>query len=157
MLSWLATGSMDGYLEGVQELNAAGWPTPPFAISFISFHTMAALGTLFIGMTALGVLLLWRGKLFKTRWFLRALVWSIPLPLLSCQLGWIVAEVGRQPWAVYRLLKTADAFSTNVSGGQILFSIIGFGTIYLLLGALYIYILTKKIGHGPGPHLEKEV
>ena len=87
---------------------------------------------------------------------MRLLLWSIPLPLLACELGWIVAEVGRQPWVVYRVLKTADAFSTNVSGGEILFSIIAFGLIYLALGALYLLVLAKKVQHGPEPQTLEE-
>ena len=90
-----------------------------------------------------------RGKLSGSRRYLRLLLWSIPLPLLACELGWIVAEVGRQPWVVYRILKTADALSTNVSGGEVLFSIIAFGLVYLALGALYVFLLVRKIKRGP--------
>jgi cytochrome d ubiquinol oxidase subunit I len=80
---------------------------------------------------------------------LRLFIWSIPLPLAACQLGWIAAEVGRQPWIVYGLLKTAQAQSINVSAGEILFSIILFGIVYLLLGGLYIYLLVREVKHGP--------
>jgi len=149
MLSLLAFGDIDARVEGIEDLRAAGYPTPPFILTFISFHTMVALGMFFIAMTALGVFLLYRKKLYETRWYLKLLLWSIPLPLLACELGWITAEVGRQPWVVYRILKTADAYSTNVSGGEILFSIIMFGLIYLVLGALYIFILARKVKHGP--------
>jgi cytochrome d ubiquinol oxidase subunit I len=110
---------------------------------------MVGLGMLFIALTAWGVFLLVRGKLLQSRRYLRMLLWSIPLPLLACELGWIVAEVGRQPWVVYRLLKTADAVSTNVHGGEVLFSIIMFGLIYLALGTLYVFLLARKVKHGP--------
>lgn len=151
LLSWLAFGDIDAPIQGVKDLNAEGWPTPSLVATFASFHSMVALGLLFIGMTALGVLLLVRNRLERSRWFLWLLVWVVPLPLVACQLGWIVAEVGRQPWVVYRVLKTADAFSTNVRGAEILLSLILFGLIYLGLGALYVFILVRKLRHGPEP------
>ena len=155
-LSWMAFGDADAHVRGIQDLREAGWPTPPFVITFISFHTMVGLGFFFIVLTAFGVLLLVRHKLFETRWYLKLLLWSIPLPLLACELGWIVAEVGRQPWVVYRVLKTSEAFSTNVIAAEVLFSIIMFGLIYLALGALYIFILVRKVKHGPEPLFAKE-
>ncbi len=149
VLSWMAFGDADAYVPGIEDLREAGHPTPPFVITFVSFHTMVGLGTFFIVSTALGVFLLPRNKLYETRWYLKLLLWVIPLPLIACQLGWIVAEVGRQPWVVYRLLKTEDAHSTNVTGGEVLFSIIMFGLIYLMLGVLYVFILVRNVKHGP--------
>jgi cytochrome d ubiquinol oxidase subunit I len=151
MLSWLAFGDVDAPIQGVKDLREAGWPTPPLVPTFLSFHTMVGLGMLFIGLTGLGLLQLWRGKLYQSRWYLTLLLLAIPLPLVACELGWIVAEVGRQPWVVYRVLRTADAFSTNVSGAEILFSIVAFGLIYLALGALYLFILVRKVKRGPVP------
>jgi cytochrome d ubiquinol oxidase subunit I len=90
-----------------------------------------------------------RKKLFETTWLLKLFVWSIPLPLAACQLGWIAAEVGRQPWIVYGLLRTSEAHSATVTAEEILFSIILFGLVYLLLGILYIYILVREVNHGP--------
>jgi cytochrome d ubiquinol oxidase subunit I len=156
MLSLMAFGDIDAPVRGIEDLEKEGWPTPPMVPVFISFHTMVALGLMFITLTAWGVFLMMRGKLSGSRLYLRLLLWSIPLPLLACELGWIVAEVGRQPWVVYRVLKTADAFSTNVSGGEVLFSIIAFGLIYLALGALYLLILAKKVRHGPEPQSLEE-
>lgn len=156
VLSWLAAGSTDAEVEGIVDLREAGHPTPPFVPVFISFHLMVGLGMLFIGLNGLGVLLLAARRLEKIRLYLWLLPWAIPLPLVACELGWIVAEVGRQPWVVYRLLKTSDAFSTNVTGGEILFSIIMFSTIYLALGALYLFLLGKKVKQGPQPLAAKE-
>jgi cytochrome d ubiquinol oxidase subunit I len=114
---------------------------------------MVVLGLYFIAVTFYASLQLRRRKLFETKWLLRLFVWSIPLPLAACQLGWIAAEVGRQPWIVYGLLRTADAHSTTVTAGEIEFSIILFGLIYLLLGILYIYLLVREVNHGPlHPH-----
>ena len=149
ILSWLAYGDVDAHIDGVQDLREAGHPTPPLLPTFLAFHAMVGLGLLFIALTGYGVFVLWRGRLYDRRWYLRILVWSIPLPLLACQLGWIVAEVGRQPWVVYRILKTADAYSANVTGGEVLASIIMFSLIYLALGGLYLFALIRKIRHGP--------
>jgi cytochrome bd ubiquinol oxidase subunit I len=157
LLSWMAFGDIDAPVQGIEDLRAEGWPTPPLVPTFVSFHLMVVLGLFFIALTALGVLLLATKKLYQCRWYLRLLLWSIPLPLAACQLGWIVAEVGRQPWVVYRLLRTSDAFSQNVVAGEILFSIIMFGAIYLMLGVLYLFILVKKIKQGPQPLVAKEV
>jgi cytochrome d ubiquinol oxidase subunit I len=156
LLSWMSFGDADAHVPGIEDLRKEGYPTPPFVITFLCFHVMVGLGTLFIALTALGVLLLVLGRLYETRWYLKLLLWAIPLPLVAGQVGWIVAEVGRQPWAVYRLLKTADAFSRNVSGGEVLFSIVMFGLIYLALGALYVFVLVRKIKKGPEPYSPQE-
>ena len=157
MLSLMAFGDVDAHVPGLEDLREEGWPTPPFVITFLSFHTMVGLGTFFIALTAFGVLLLYRRKLFETRWYLKLLLWVIPLPLVACEVGWIVAEVGRQPWVVYRLLKTQEAHSANVSGGEVLFSIIMFGLVYLVLGVLYVFILARKVRRGPEPLSAVEV
>lgn len=157
VLSLMAFGDMDAHVPGIEDLRREGHPTPPFVITFISFHTMVGLGTLFIILTLFGVLLLYRKKLFDTQWYLKLLLWAIPLPLIACELGWIVAEVGRQPWVVYRVLKTQDAYSANVTGGEVLFSIIMFGLIYLALGALYIFLLARNVKRGPEPLPAKEM
>jgi cytochrome d ubiquinol oxidase subunit I len=118
---------------------------------------MVLLGLYFIGVTAYGVYLLYRKRLWYRPKFLKLLVWSIPLPLAACQLGWMAAEVGRQPWIVYRLLKTTDAVSITVTTGEILFSLILFVIVYLLLGGLYVYLLVKKVRHGIEPLPAREV
>ena len=109
-----------------------------------------------VGMMFLGGFLIWRKQetdtgRFLSRWWLRLMVISIPLPLAACEFGWVTAEVGRQPWIVYKLLKTQDAASITVGAGEILFSIIMFGLIYLLLGAIYVFLLTRKVRLGPEP------
>lgn len=157
ILSLMAAGDVDAHVPGIEDLREEGHPTPPFVLTFVSFHTMVGLGTLFIILSLLGVFLLYRKKLFDTRWYLKLLPWVIPLPLIACELGWIVAEVGRQPWVVYRVLKTQDAYSANVTGGEVLFSIIIFGAVYVALGALYVYTLARIVKHGPQSLTAKEV
>jgi cytochrome d ubiquinol oxidase subunit I len=156
LLSWMVAGDANAYIPGLDDFRNEGQPTPPLRMTFLSFHSMVGLGMLFIGVTGLGVFLLFRKRLYDAKWYLRLLPWCIPLPLLACQLGWVTAEVGRQPWVVYRLLRTQDAFSTNVTGTEVLFSILMFGFIYLLLGTLYVFLLVRQVRHGPEPVPSRE-
>ncbi len=149
ILSWMAFGDIDAHVQGINEFPPD--EIPPLWITFVSFHNMVVLGMFFIGITALSVYLLRGGKLFQKKWLLWAFVVSIPLPLAATQFGWVAAEVGRQPWIVYRMLRTDEAFSFNVTAGEVWFSIILFSIIYLLLGAVYIFLMYRKIKHGPEP------
>jgi Cytochrome bd-type quinol oxidase, subunit 1 len=147
LLSWMAFGDVNAQIKGINEFPPEN--IPPLWLTFVSFHNMVVLGLYFIGVTLYAYIQLRRKKLFETTWLLKLFVWSIPLPLAACQLGWIVAEVGRQPWIVYGLLRTSEARSATVTAEEILFSIILFGFVYLLLGSLYIYILVREVNHGP--------
>ncbi len=147
LLSLLAHGNPDAEIQGLNDFPRDEWP--PLALTFYPFHLMVALGMYFIALTSLGVLLWWRGRLYVSRWFLNLAVLSIPLPFIANELGWISAEVGRQPWAVYRVLRTADAFSHTVPAGQVLLSLVAFGLIYSLLFAVWIYLIRRQIRSGP--------
>ena len=127
---------------------------PPVVIPFLSYHVMVALGIYFAGLCFLGCLLLFRGTLFEKRWLLWIYVFSVIAPFAANQMGWVAAEVGRQPWIVYGLLRTSDALSKAVKADQVLFSILLFTFIYLLLFAVWIFVLDSKIRQGPdeGPH-----
>ena len=103
----------------------------------------------FVALTVTGLFFLWRGTLFEKRWLLRVFVLAVPLPYAANQLGWVTAEVGRQPWVVYGLLRTSDALSKAVVAGQVLGSIIMFIVIYALLFAVWVFVLDSKIKHGP--------
>ena len=155
VLSWLAFGDPNAPIKGINEFAADD--IPPLWLTFVSFHNMVILGMYFILIMFVATWKVYRGTLWGNTKLLKTLLWSIPLPLLACQLGWIAAEVGRQPWIVYHLLRTSDATSITVSAGEILFSIILFGLIYLFLGSLYVYLLVKKVQHGPEPENAKEV
>jgi cytochrome bd ubiquinol oxidase subunit I len=154
LLSWMAFGDVHAPVRGLNEFPYD--EVPPLWLTFVSFHNMVLLGVYFILVTGLGTMMLTRGTLWQSRKFLKLLLWSIPLPLIACQLGWIAAEVGRQPWVVYHLLKTTDAVSFTVTPGEILFSLILFTGIYLCLGSLYVYLLVRKVQHGPDPAAESE-
>jgi cytochrome d ubiquinol oxidase subunit I len=117
---------------------------------FQFYHIMVAIGMLLIGLTMLGSFFLWKGTLFQQRWLLTLFAWAVLLPQIANQVGWFAAEMGRQPWVVYGLLRTSDAFSKAVQANQVLFSLILFFAIYAILFGLFIYLLNKKIKHGPG-------
>ncbi len=110
---------------------------------------MIAIGMILIGMTVLAAYLLWRRRLFSKKWLMTLFVWAVLLPQIANQAGWYAAEVGRQPWVVYGLLRTSDALSKDVKANQVVFSLILFSLVYTLLFVLFIYLLNKKIKHGP--------
>jgi len=155
LLSWLAFGDVHAKIKGINEFQQND--LPPLFITFVSYHNMVALGMLFILLTLLATIQLYRKKLWESKKLLKIFTWAIPFPLIACQLGWISAEVGRQPWIVYNVLRTRDAVSTAVVAGDVVFSIILFALIYLLLGSLYVYLLVREIKHGPEPIEAKEV
>ena len=123
---------------------------------FQFYHIMVAIGMFLIALTLYASFLLWRGKLYDKRWLLHIFVWSVLLPQIGNQVGWFAAEMGRQPWIVYKLLRTSDALSKSVSANQILFAIILFTVIYIILFALFIYLMKKKIVHGIDEHEGQE-
>jgi cytochrome d ubiquinol oxidase subunit I len=122
---------------------------PPVMLPFLCFHLMVGLGSFFIALTLFALYLRWRGTLFEKRWLLRVFVVTVVGAYLVNQAGWVTAEVGRQPWVVYGMLRTRDAVSKSLSGDQVLSSIILFGLIYLMLFAVWVYVLNSKIQHGP--------
>ncbi len=147
LLSWLVHGDASMPVTGLSAF--APEDRPPVSIVFQSYHLMVAIGMLLIAIATLSVLYMWRNKLFETRWLLWILVFAVLGPQLANQLGWLSAEVGRQPWIVYDILRTSDALSAAVSSSQVLTSLILFGLIYLLLFVLFVYLLNEKIQHGP--------
>ena len=147
-LSFLLDYDFDAPVKGLNAFPEDERPSQVNAV-FQFYHIMVAIGMALIGMTLLACFYWWRGKLFEKRWLLKLFVWAVLLPQIANQAGWFAAEMGRQPWVVYGLLKTSDAFSQSVSANQILFSLILFFLVYALLFLLFIYLLNKKIKHGP--------
>ncbi|MFN8357886.1 MAG: cytochrome ubiquinol oxidase subunit I [Spirosomataceae bacterium] len=123
----------------------------PSAVNFVfqTYHLMVAIGMLLIGLTLLACYWWWRHQLFEHRWLLHLFAWAVLLPQIANQLGWYAAEVGRQPWVVYGLLRTSDALSQTLKANQIWFSLVLFTFVYVLLFGLFLYLLNKKIKHGP--------
>lgn len=147
MLSYLISGDTEHVVTGLNEFKKED--RPPVNVVFQLYHLMVAIGFGLIGISLLGAFFWWRGKLFETKWLLWAFVFAVLGPQIANQVGWFAAEIGRQPWIVYNLLRTSDALSKAVSSGQIIFSLILFMVIYSLLFILFVYLLNEKIKHGP--------
>ena len=147
-LSFLIHGNFDTPVPSLNDFPKDEVPKQVNAV-FQFYHLMVAFGMFFIGLTLLGLFLWWKGILFKYKWLLYLFVFSVILPQLANQFGWFAAEMGRQPWVVYGLLRTSDALSVVVTANQVLFSMIMFTLLYALLFALFLYLLNKKIQAGP--------
>lgn len=141
----------------VQGLNTFPADQRPDAIEMLyySYHIMVGLGTIFIAITGLALLLLWRRKLFESRWMLWILMLATPFPYIANTAGWFTAELGRQPWVVFGLMRTVHGSSPLLSAGNILFTLLGFGGMYLLLGLLYVLLLTFEALRGPASRAEE--
>lgn len=147
MLSYLIYFDKEKPVTGLKEFLPED--RPPVNPVFQSYHIMVGIGMMLIGYSFLGVFLWIRGKLPESRFFLKLSVLSVLLPQIANQLGWFSAEVGRQPWIVYGLLRTRDALSKSVDSGEVWFSLILFTLIYSLLFFLFLFLLDRKIKHGP--------
>jgi len=148
VLSWIAYGDFSANVRGLEEFPEADWPTQ-IELLYYSFHIMVGLGTIFIALSALAALLLWRRKLAGSRWMLWILTLAFPFPFIANTAGWMTAELGRQPWLIYGLMRTAEGASPTVHGGTTLFTTLGFAGLYFVLGVLFLFLVAKEIGHGP--------
>ncbi len=153
--SWLIYGNPSKPVVGLDSFKPED--RPPVNIVFQSFHIMVGLGVVFIIAGIVGVILWITNKIWTARWYLWFLVFGIILAHLANQLGWITAEVGRQPWIVYGLLRTSEAYSKNLTNGDVWFSLILFVGIYLLIFLLFLFLLDRKIKQGPEQLSENEI
>lgn len=154
MLSYIAYGDFSAHVRGLDAFPADEWPTN-IELLYYSFHVMVGLGTLFIALMGLAALQLARRRLDASRWLLWPLALAFPFPFIANTAGWMTAELGRQPWLVYGLLRTAEGGSPTVHGGSTLFTTLGFAGLYLVLGMLFVVLVLREIGHGPrGPAAE---
>jgi cytochrome d ubiquinol oxidase subunit I len=149
-LSFLIYGSFDAPIRGLNDVPVDD--RPPVELVYYAFHIMVGLGTIFIAIYLAAALALWRGGLYRARLVLWALMLAMPFPYIANQAGWVVAEVGRQPWIVYGLMRTSVATSTNVSGGMTMFTLLGFMGLYLLVGLLYLVLFLRIVHAGPAEH-----
>ncbi len=147
-LSFLIDQDFESPIKGLNAFPQDEIPGQVNAV-FQFYHIMIAIGMFFIALTLYASFLWYRKKLFDKRWLLKIFVFSVLLAMIGNQVGWFAAEMGRQPWVVYGHLKTSEAFSQAVSANQIIFSLILFFVIYALLLFLFLYLLNKKIKHGP--------
>ena len=153
--SYLAYRDFNAEIKGLKAFPAKD--RPPVMEVFLSFRLMVMLGTLFLTLSAIAFYLSWKDRLEVNPLFLRIILYTIPLPYLAVQLGWIVAEVGRQPWIVYGVLRTSEGVSRQIEPVQVLTSLIGFGLFYSFLGILDFYLLAKYARKGPEEDLPLSV
>jgi cytochrome d ubiquinol oxidase subunit I len=153
-LSFLVHQDFQAPIKGLNDFPVEDRPSQINAV-FQFYHIMVAIGMALIGLTLYASFLWWRGTLFETKWLMWVFSFSVILPQIANQLGWFTAEMGRQPWVVYGLLRTNKAFSQEVSSHQILFSLILFAVVYSLLLVLFIYSVNKKIKHGPYDEIQE--
>ena len=154
VLSFLIYGTTTAQVRGLHAFPKSDWPTN-IPLLFYSYHIMAGLGTIFIAVMAAAIFLLWRGTLHRTRWMLWILLLCLPLPYIANTAGWMTAEIGRQPWLVYGLMRTPEGYSCNVNAGNSLFTLLGFMGLYALLAILFLFLVARTVGHGPvddAPH-----
>lgn len=148
ILSFLTYQKWDAEIKGLNEFDESVYPTNIPGL-YYSYHIMVGLGTIFIGLLLLAAVQLLRKKLYKTKWILWSLMFMLPFPYIANTAGWYTAELGRQPWLVYNLLRTVDGISPTVSSGNTLFTLLGFIGLYLLLGLLFLMLAGKIIYKGP--------
>ncbi len=149
MLSLLAHNDRSAPVIGLRQAAPVPEDRPPVNFTFQLFHLMVAIGFWMIFISATGFLYFWRGSLFEKRWLLWLLVWSVLGPQIANQAGWFAAEVGRQPWIVQGLLRTSAGLSAVVKANAVVTAIVLFSAVYILLFAVFVYLLNDKIQHGP--------
>jgi cytochrome bd ubiquinol oxidase subunit I len=147
ILSFLAYGNFHANVKGLNAYAFDLWP--PVDLVYYSYHIMVGLGTIFGAVATLAAFLLWRKRLFETRAVLWLLLLVMPFPYIASEAGWVVTEVGRQPWIVYGLMRTSAGVSPTVQSGETIFTLLGFGGMYFLLGFLFLYLVLRQIGIGP--------
>jgi cytochrome d ubiquinol oxidase subunit I len=147
-LSFLTYRRWGAEVQGLDAVPADQQPDD-IPLLYYAYHIMVGLGTIFIAVMVVAAYLLWRRRLFTTRWALWALMLAVPFPFIANSAGWMVTELGRQPWIIYGLLRTANASSANVSSGNVLFTLLGFAGMYLAMGLLYVVLIVREVAHGP--------
>jgi cytochrome d ubiquinol oxidase subunit I len=147
-LSYLIYQNWNAEVKGLDAFPQKNWPDN-IPLLYYSYHVMVGLGSIFIAVMIVAAFLLWRGRLYSSRWMLWVLMLSIPFPFIANTAGWFTAELGRQPWLAYGLFRTAAGVSPQVSSGSVLFTLIGFAGMYLIMGLLYIVLMVREVDHGP--------
>ncbi len=147
-LSFLTYNRWGAEVKGLDAFPRDQWPDN-IPLLYFSYHIMVGLGTIFIAITVVAAFLLWRGRLYGARWMLWILMLSFPFPYIANTAGWMTAELGRQPWLVYGLMRTSEGYSPLVSAGNGWFTLLGFMGMYAVLSILFLFLIWREIGHGP--------
>ena len=148
ILSFLTYQDWNTQIPGMDQFKKEELPDNIPAL-YYSYHIMVGLGTIFIAILGLAAFLLWRKKLYSIKPLLWVIMFLVPFPYIANLTGWYTAELGRQPYLVYGLLKTSDGISPTVSSGNTLFTLLGFVALYMLLGLLFLVLVGKTIHEGP--------
>ncbi|MGE0104626.1 MAG: cytochrome ubiquinol oxidase subunit I [Blastocatellales bacterium] len=148
MLSFLTYNRWKAEVRGLDAWPEDQWPDN-IPLLYFSYHIMVGLGTIFIAIAVVAAFLLWLGRLYGARWMLWILMLSFPFPYIANTAGWMTAELGRQPWLVYGLMRTSEGFSPLVSAGNGWFTLLGFMGMYAVLSILFLFLIWREIGHGP--------
>ncbi len=150
MLSFLTYQKWSAQVRGLDSFPEDQWPDR-IALLYYSYHVMVGLGTIFIAVMALAAIQLWRGVLYRSRWMLWLLMMAIPLPYIANTAGWMTAELGRQPWLIYGMMRTMHGASPRVGAGNAWFTLIGFMGMYTVLAILFLFLVWREIEIGPEP------
>jgi cytochrome bd ubiquinol oxidase subunit I len=146
-LSFLTYRHWEARVQGLDDFPKDQWPDN-IPLLYYSYHIMVGLGTIFIAIMFVAAFLLWRRRLFTSRWMLWIVMLSFPFPFIANTAGWLTAELGRQPWLVYSLMRTEAGFSHRVSAGNGLFTLLGFMGMYTVLSILFIFLIWHDVNHG---------
>ena len=149
-LSFLTYRRWTAVVRGLEAFPQEQWPDM-IPLLYYSYHVMVGLGSIFILVMLVAALLLWRGKLYDSRWMLWILMICVPLPYIANTAGWFTAELGRQPWVIYGLMRTAHGVSPRVGAGNAWFTLIGFMGMYAVLAILWLFLIYREIENGPEP------
>jgi len=152
-LSFLTYRRWEAEVKGLKDFPRDQWPDN-IPLLYYSYHIMVGLGTLLILLMLLCAWSLWRGRVYGSKPLLWTLMLALPFPYIATTAGWMTAELGRQPWLVYGIMRTADGASPRVSAGNGLFTLIGFMGLYLVLGILFLFLVHREIDHGPAVEIE---
>ncbi len=148
LLSFVTYQRWDATVKGLTEFPREEWPEQ-VPLVYYSYHIMAGLGTIFIAIMTSSIFFLWRATLHERRGLLWILMLSLPFPFIANTAGWMTAELGRQPWIIHGLMRTEDGVSTQISSGNVWFTLLGFLGLYVLLSVLYVVLIGRIIARGP--------
>src|SRR5258705_3646307 len=147
MLSMLTYRRWDAHVRGLDDFPRLDWPDN-IPLLYYSYHIMVGLGTVFIAVMVVAAFMLYRDRLFHSRWMLWILLLSLPFPYIANTAGWMTAELGRQPWLIYGLMRTAVGSSPYVNAGNGLFTLLGFMGLYALLAMLFLFLVSHELSRG---------
>jgi cytochrome d ubiquinol oxidase subunit I len=148
VLSFLTYKRWKAEVKGLKDFPKGVWPDN-IPLLYYAYHIMVGLGTIMVAIMGLSALSLWRGRLYSSPVLLWMLMLAIPFPYIATTAGWMTAELGRQPWVIYGLMRTMDGASPRVSSGNGLFTLLGFMGLYMVLGILFLFLVAREVAHGP--------